>query len=212
MRCISTERAIRAPIRLRKREVRLTRSINFAAAIALLVPALALARGPSTPAERRRAVETTRKLERDPLAKGAGAERRWLLDWIIAIPDIQVQSCSGPLDALVRGEAANGRGEAPDAREAPHGRILYVQSLFGMAAFLIENPKKSDDWVGVQTAGLESVLRAYESIVRREKGARVPALDKLLTARNKRTLRAVVTDEMKGCDPSAMGPVPEDSI
>jgi hypothetical protein len=168
-------------------------------ALAVLAPSQGAARGPSTRAERRRAVETTRKLERDPLAKNANADRRWLLDWIVAIPDIQVRSCSGPLDALVEGNA-------------PNGRVLYVQSVFGMAAFLIEHPDREKDWLAVQTAGIESVIRAYQSILRKDKGARVAVLDDLAEERKSGDLRAIVKDEMKDCDPESMGPVPDDSI
>lgn len=169
----------------------------FAAAV--LAPALAAARGPSTPAERRRAVETTRRLEREPLAKNANADRRWLFQWIVEIPDIQVRLCAGPLDALVK-------------EDAPNGKILYAQAGFGMAAYLIENPKKADDWVAVQAAGIESVLRAYASTLRKQPDAHVQALDQLVAARKSGKLRAVVQEQMKSCDPESMGPVPEDSI
>ncbi len=170
-----------------------------AAALALLAPSAAAARGASTPAERRRAVETTRKLEREPFAKTANADRRWLLQWIVEIPDINIRLCNGPLDALVE-------------QDAPNGRILYAQAGFGMATFIIEHPDKEKDWVGVQVAGLESVLRAYQAILRKDRSARVPALDDLEAERKGGNLRAVVTDEMKGCDPESMGNVPEDSI
>ena len=49
----------------------------------LALPGLAAARGPSTPAERKKAVETTRRLERSPLAPNADADRKWLLKWIV---------------------------------------------------------------------------------------------------------------------------------
>lgn len=170
-----------------------------AIALALLVPSLATARGASTAAERRRAVETTRKLEREPLAKTANADRRWLLQWIVEIPDINIRLCSGPLDALVQ-------------EDAPNGRILYAQAGFGMATFIIEHPDKEKDWVGVQVAGLESVLRAYQAIVKKDRSARVRALDELEADRRGGKLRAIVGEEMKECDPEAMGNVPEDSI
>jgi hypothetical protein len=160
----------------------LTRThLAAAVALVLLAPSAATARGASTPAERRRAVETTRKLEREPLAKTANADRRWLLQWIVEIPDVNI-------------------------------RILYAQAGFGMATFIIEHRDREKDWVGVQVAGLESVLRAYQAIVKKDRSARVPALDDLEADRKRGKLRAVVGSEMKGCDPEAMGNVPEDSI
>jgi hypothetical protein len=158
-------------------------------ALALLFPAFAGARGPSTPAERRRAIETTRRLERDPLAKRASADRRWLLEWIVAIPDVNVLQCAGPLDALAE-------------EGAPHGRILYVQAVFGMARYLIENPGKQDDWVAVQTAGIESALRAYEAILRAEPRSHVAALDRLVATRKAGKLRALVEEEVRCEDTS----------
>ncbi len=122
----------------------------FATALLLLcTPALATARGPSTPAERKKAVELTRKLEKLPLARSSNQDRAWLLQFIVEAPDFEVKGCSGPLDVLAKQE------------DGPYARLLYVQSVFGMAAFMFENPKKVDDWAAVQTAGIESTLRSY---------------------------------------------------
>ena len=171
-------------------EAPVTRLARAAALALALVPALALAapqRGPSTPAERKRAVELTRKLEKDPLYAGADKDREWLFEWIVAIPDVNVQSCSGPLDVLV---------EEPKQ----HGRQLYAQSVFGMAAFVIQNPKRKDDWVAVQEAGIESTLRAYQALVARDPAARRPELDDLVQAWKQGKLREIVRSDVK-CKP-----------
>ncbi len=172
------------------------------AVLVLLAPAAAQARGPSTAEERRRAVETTRSLEKQPLARRSDEARRWLLGWIVEIPDISVTGCSGPLDPLTKEE------------DSPYANRLYVQSIFGMAAFLIENPKKAKDWAAVQTAGIESVLRAYESILSADPEERFDALDRLLAARKAGTLRRLVEKEMADCGKprDEMGPAPPDAI
>ncbi len=166
----------------------MTRPVRAAVLALALLPAIALAapqkRGPSTPAERKRAVEITRRLERDPRYPDADKDRRWLFEWIVAIPDINVQSCSGPLNVLV---------EEPEN----HGRALFAQSVFGMTAFLIENPAKRDDWVAVQKAGIESVLRSYQALVAKDEDARRPELDELVQARKAGKLADVVRDEVK---------------
>lgn len=170
--------------------------------LVLAAPRVALARGPSTPEERKRAVQTTRKLEREPLARGAMEERKWLFQWIVDIPDIQVTSCKGPLDAL-------------QADEEGYGQILYVQSIFGMASFLIEHPAKKNDWVAVQTAGIESVLRAYDSIRKADSEARWKELDRLAAAQKAGKLSAIVKEEMAECgkpEEERMGPLPRDAI
>jgi hypothetical protein len=166
----------------------------------LALPLLAGARGPSTAAERKRAVDTTRRLERYPLAPSADADRKWLLKWIIDIPDINVKSCSGPLDALALNEDGG-----------KHGRWLYAQSMFGMTAFMIEHPNQKDDWVAVQTAGVESTLRAYQALVAVDREARWDELDTLLEARRQGKLREVVEKTMEGCG-EERGPGPGDAI
>jgi hypothetical protein len=178
-----------------------TRTALAVVALVALAPALALAeRGPSTPAERRRAVESTRKLEQEPTAPGANAARKWLLQWIQEIPDIMVKSCSGPLDAL-----------AQDTDGEKFGRALYAQSVFGMAAFLVEHPKQKDDWVAVQTAGVESVLRAYRSLLKSDPDAHWQELDLLLAARRQGKLQEVIEQTMEGCGEES-GPGPGDAI
>lgn len=170
-------------------------ALTLALALLALAPALAGARGPSTPAERKRAVEVTRRLERDPLGRGADGERRWLLQWIVEIPDVQVRGCSGPLDALAQDD------------EGRFGKELYTQAVFGMATFLIEHPKQAGDWVAVQTAGVESVLRAYRSLLQKAPRARWEELDALAMAKRQGKLAAVVEQTMEGCgDPAAPGP------
>jgi len=139
----------------------------------------------------------THRLEKDPLGKGSGADRKWLLQWIIDIPDVNVTSCSGPLDALADDEGGN------------HGRELYVQSVFGMAAFLIEHPKSKDDWVAVQKAGIESVLKAYQSVRKLDEDVQWPVLDDLETARKAGKLGDVVRDEV---DCREGGDIPRDAI
>ena len=171
-------------------------------ALCLLAPAGARARGPSTPEERKRAVETTRRLEKEPLARSSMEARKWLFQWIVDIPDVHVTSCSGPLDVLQQDE------------DDPYAAILYVQSVFGMAAFIVDNPKKADDWVAVQTAGIESVLRAYEAIRRADSEAGWKNLDRLLEARRAGKLPALVRKEMARCGTAGedMGPAPRDAI
>lgn len=172
-----------------------------AALLLLCTPALAGARGPSTPAERKKAIELTRKLERLPLAQSSNRDRAWLLQFIVEAPDFEVKGCSGPLDVLARKE------------DGPYARLLYVQSVFGMAAFLLENPKKTGDWAAVQTAGIESTLRAYESILKADPDARWKELDRLATARKQGKLRALVEKEMARCGTGEdEGPIPPDAI
>ncbi len=167
----------------------------LAFAVALASDARATDRGPSTPTERKRAVDITRRLEKAPLAPSANADRMWLMNWINDIPDITVRTCSGPLDQLRVDDAAK------------YGRKLYAQTMFGMTAFMIEHPAKKDDWVAVQTAGVESMLRAYQSLVQAKPSARWEVLDRLLVAQKEGALPDMVENTMEGCgDERAPGP------
>lgn len=164
-------------------------------AVALAAPALAAERGPSTKAERRRAVEITRRLERAPLAPNANADRIWLLRWINDIPDIVVRTCSGLLDTL----------PADDGEK--FGRKLFAQSMFGMTAYMIEHPAKKNEWVAVQTAGIESTLKAYEALLKAKPGMRWEELDRLMMVRDQGRLPDLVENQLEGCgEEHAPGP------
>ena len=64
--------------------------------IVFLLPAVALIstlaraqqRGPSTPEERARPVQTAKALQSDPVAPNLQEDREWLLKWLIEVPDI----------------------------------------------------------------------------------------------------------------------------
>jgi hypothetical protein len=174
-----------------------------AAALALAVPRAAAQeakRGPSTPAERKRVVEITHRLEKDPSARNASTDRVWLMKWIDEVPDVTIRYCPGPLFDAEEGE--------------PVDRALWVQSLFGMASFAIEKPADARDWVKAQVAGLESALLAYQAAVKTNPAARLPAFERLLAAQKAGKLAEVVKQEMPACDPAyqAPEPIPEDAI
>ncbi len=187
----------------------MNRSLRAAVGTLLLLPALAAAQGrgggedqapqrntPSTATERKRAVAITRRLEKDPFGKGTKADRRWLLEWIIAVPDVQVKSCSGPLDPLLESDR-------------PRGRELYAQSVFGMAAYQIEHPGKKPEDPAVQLAGVQSVLKMYQALLGRDSSARWPDLDELLAAQRSGKLAQLIKEET---DCAESGSVPQDAI
>jgi hypothetical protein len=167
--------------------------------VVLAGPASAVERGPSTPAERKKAVEITRRLERAPLAPKANDDRIWLLKWINDIPDIMVRTCSGLLDPL----------PADDGEK--FGRKLFAQSMFGMAAYMIENPAKKNDWVAVQTAGIESTLKTYEVLVKAKPAMRWEELDRLIQVRDQGRLSDLVEAQLEGCG-EEVPPGPDDAI
>jgi hypothetical protein len=176
-------------------------ALSIAAALALPHAASAqeAKRGPSTPAERRRVAEITRRLEKAPFAKGADAERVWLMTWIDEVPDVNIRYCPGPLYGLIEGDY--------------EGRTFWIQSLFGMSTYLVEHypERESADWVKVQVAGLESALASYKAARKADEVARQPALERLVKAQAAGTLAKVVREQMVACDPNYQ-PIPSDAI
>ena len=148
-----------------------TKAVVALAAAVLVLAAAAAARGPSTPQERARFVRITRALEQDPLNENLRSDREWALRWLIEIPDISVKVCSGPLSALLDTK----KNYSPE---------LFTHNLFASASFIIENPDKAKDDNAVFVAGVEGVLRMYESILKEKPKARHKALDQLMQKRD----------------------------
>ena len=139
-------------------------------------------RGPSTRAERDRALKINKELEADPLAPQYRADRAWLIQWIQDIPDITVQICVDPVEGN-----SNYR----------YSRELLLQKTFASAAYIIEHSVRDRDDISVETAGIEGALKAYESILKKYPQAHSPYWDRLLKKRDNGTLRDYVTRYME---------------
>jgi hypothetical protein len=133
-------------------------------------------RGPSTPEERKRAVEVMRKLEADPLNPQLQKDRQWLVNWVIEIPDITVPVCQDVLLTALKQDQWTYK-YAPD---------LVGQQLAASAVFMIEHPEQGENDYAIYKAGLDSALHAYEAILKgHAKAGRWLPLDELLTKRKK---------------------------
>jgi hypothetical membrane protein len=143
--------------------------------VLLLVCALqihcTLGRGLSTPEERAKAINISRSLERDPLAKDAAANRQWLLNWIIEVPDIRFKSCVGMLDPEV-------------GKQYRYSTEINQQIIFSAAAFRLEHPDHLRNDTGAYLAGVEGALRVYESLLKSTPDAKLPFLDDLVARRD----------------------------
>jgi hypothetical protein len=132
---------------------------------------------PSTPEERARAVQVTKKLEQSPLGPEAAQDRQWVTSWIIAIPDITVPVCDELLKPILQGQLGQYR----------YARELVAQGLAASAVYMIQHPQKNaedQDEYAINKASMESVLNTYESIVRSgAKGAQWAPLQELLNKR-----------------------------
>jgi len=130
-----------------------------------------LGRGLSTPEERTKAITIAGVLERDPLAKDAAANRQWLLNWIIEVPDIRFKSCVGLLSPGV-------------GNHYRYSAEVNQQIIFSAAAFKLENPDHLRNDIGAYIAGVEGALRAYETLMKSVPDAKLAFLDDLIAKRD----------------------------
>jgi len=133
-------------------------------------------RGPSTAGERAKAIDLTRKLETDPLNPQAEEWRVWLAKWIDEVPDVIVPVCPGLLPQLLRSN-----------RNYAHE--LAMQVVYSSAAFIVEHPKQQVDQQAVFQAGVDGMLKSYQSILKAKPRARWYFLDSLIQMRDKGELK-----------------------
>lgn len=143
-------------------------------------------RAPSTPEERKRFLDLTRKLEQSPLDKTLYPDKKWALKWIDDIPDINVTICP---DILGREFLVSGYKYEAD---------VQAQVVFGNVAFLIEHPDKANDHLAQYTAGIESALKAYKSILRADPVVSA-ALEKLIQTQTQGKLPDFVRETSRAC-------------
>ncbi|MGD0786589.1 MAG: hypothetical protein ABR898_01305 [Terracidiphilus sp.] len=156
------------------------------ALLAAPVAATAADRGPSTPEERKQALEYIQDFEANPLGPHAAQERDWVLQWIIEVPDIHVNMCM-ILDKLPKG----------DKKDASS---IFIAETFSQTAFLIQHPDKQDDSLAQYQAGVNGALRVYEVLLKANPKDRLPYLDDMIQRREAGTLAQFVKERAEaGC-------------
>lgn len=154
--------------------------------VALSAQAQTQQRGPSTPEERTRAVQTAKSLRTDPLATTTQGDREWLIKWLIEIPDISVKLCSNFLGDL--GKSENGYSGA-----------IIASMMASEVSFIIEHPDKTKDSDAVYFAGVEGALDSYQAIQKKELNYHLPHLDELVQKREQGKLKEYVHTTAKTC-------------
>ena len=143
-------------------------------------------RGPSTPEERARAVQTAKSLQADPLAANLQGDREWLVKWLIEIPDISVKMCTTFL-----GDLGNSKSGYPGA--------VIATMLASEAAFVIERPEKAKDVEAIYLAGVDGALHGYDAIRKKDMSCGLPHLDDLIQRRDEGKLTEFVHATTKKC-------------
>ena len=144
----------------------------------LPIASAAADRGPSTPAERKQALEYIRHFQADPLNPNLKPEIQWVVKWTIEVPDIRLDLCTSFF-------------KLPKS-ESKDGQTLFNAMVFAQTAYLLENPDHQDDKLAQVEAGVEGVLRVYEVLLKANPRDREPFLDKLIKRREEGTLTKFV--------------------
>src|SRR5215813_3372517 len=125
-------------------------------------------RAPSTPEERQRFISLTHKLEQEPLDKSLYPEVKWAKKWLDDILDVNVTVCAPFLFGVDFVREENKYAAQPS-----------YQATFPEEVYIIEHPDKKSDTTAQYVAGVESALKAYGAIVKRDQSAKSRALDEL---------------------------------
>lgn len=129
------------------------------------------------PNDKETLIKVVRFLEEKPFDKDAKKYREWGFLYVVETKDVSVLLCT---DAIK---------PAMEKKNKNSGELLIHFSL-AMAAFKLENPDKADDEIAAQIAGIESMLKSYEAMVREKPKAKFAGMDELVEKRNNNTLAA----------------------
>ncbi|XLZ69771.1 hypothetical protein ABT364_25095 [Massilia sp. SR12] len=149
---------------------------SIAFVIAFAAPAAA-ERGPSTPEERARVVAMAEAANRDPLGVMNSTDGRWFMKWADDVPDYSF----GPDRGAFWMESTAAKG---DLR-----RVLRFHHTLSTAAYQVQHqvfdPMKDPAQMEAKTmAGIDGLLRAYESLKDKRPENRSEVLDNALTLRD----------------------------
>jgi hypothetical protein len=143
-------------------------------------------RGPSTAAERTRAVQVAKSLRTDPLSREVQHDREWLIKWLIEIPDISVNYCTNFL------------GDLGDKKNSYSGALI-ASIMANEASFIIEHPDKSRDVHAIYLAGVDGAIDSYQAMQKQDTPYHLAHLDELLQMREQGKLKDYVRATAKTC-------------
>lgn len=161
--------------------------ITIAVLSIFLTVAVADQRGPSTPEERKRALNVIEQLEQRPLDPTLKQDREWVFQWLKEVPDVNAAMCTGIIGPLLEEKPTDTRS------------ILTYQNVLASAAFKMQNPDKAKDHVAVFMAGAEGMLRAYDNILKKDPALKSAFMEELKQKQASGTLLAYVRQGAETC-------------
>jgi hypothetical protein len=144
-----------------------------------VVAGLVLVQTTAAQSDRELAIKAARAVEISPLDKETIKLSEKAERWVGETKDVTVGLCGGVV------------GQFADKKYKYLNELLTAYDL-GMAAFKLENPAKASDEKAAQLAGVESVLKTYESILKEKRAATNKRTDELLAKRNSGELRTLI--------------------
>lgn len=128
--------------------------------------------------EKEMLIKAAHFLEEKPFDKDAKNVRGWAVKWASDTNDVTVIVCGGTAAPIMD-------------KKSKFGSELLAQYLIAMTAFKLQNPINTDE-NAAQTAGLESVLKTYETMLKENPKAKAAGLEELLAKRNNNELAKFV--------------------
>ncbi len=146
----------------------------------------------NNPSDKETLIKASQILEAQPFHEKAKDFRTWAMRYVIETDDVSVTVCTQILSAVMDKKNKNADG-------------LLAQYTIAMAAFKLANPDKTKDDNASQLAGMESMLRSYENMVKEKPKTKFQALDDLINKRDKGELKKFVEDGQ--CDKGETAPL-----
>jgi hypothetical protein len=119
------------------------------------------------PSDKETLVKASKILEQAPFHEKAKDFRAWAVNYVIQTDEVSVVVCGGDIMAPLLDKKNKFSSE------------LIAQYTIGMAAYKISNPASASDENAAQLAGIESALRAYQSMVKEKPKAQYAPMDDL---------------------------------
>ncbi|MFL6659127.1 MAG: hypothetical protein ACJ8GW_13700 [Massilia sp.] len=172
---------------------RYARALAVSTVVALGIASTAFAqagRGPTTPDEQLRVLALAKTADSDPLATMASADGRWFEKWADDVPDYQFGPDKGAFWFM------------NNATKNDLKRMLRFQHTVTIAAFQLQHhisdPATNPADLEAKTlAGVEGLLRAYESMLAKQPDLHTAALDDALALQK----RGALADFVKALPP-----------
>ncbi len=128
-------------------------------------------RGPSTQEERDRLVRVAKALEEDPTSPALSDDVSWAIRFLVEVPDIHVVMSCKSVEFLAKD------------KKYKYSPELTALTMIAGGRFAVENPENKDENAQA-LAMLQSALKGYENILKKEPKARLKSADALIAMRD----------------------------